>query len=236
LPGNVVERPAGTGGSQPEQDARGWREAPDVQPAIDEESDDRAGSVQVLDVFTHLRTFVDLGLEVVIDGGQLLVHRLDFFQAGLQFLDCNLQLGVVGREFEAGRPKRFARPFELRDPAAKFLPESPAFLRTVFGSGAFIVRRLPRLLGRRHRLQDDQAECGSDAGLPMWNHPDVDRAALLQVSPLPDHRNAPGLHRHARPGGLQQCRAQLQAQVRMDVRHQRRAWCAGCVNHELPGT
>ena len=79
------------------------RVALDAQLAVEEDRRDLGRRDQVLQVVVDLAGLVDLDLQLVVDGGQLLVHRLELFLAGLELFGRGAQLLVDGLQFLVGR-------------------------------------------------------------------------------------------------------------------------------------
>ncbi len=107
--GDVEQRAAGIVADHVE-DVPGTRGEPlDAHLAVDEDRGDVGGGDQVLQVVVDLAGLVDLALELVVDGGELFVDRLQLFLAGFQllggraqFLVDRLQLLVGGAQFLGG--------------------------------------------------------------------------------------------------------------------------------------
>ncbi|MEZ5410051.1 MAG: hypothetical protein R2761_18625 [Acidimicrobiales bacterium] len=94
--GEVGERPAPVGVDDVEDLAHRRGEADDPQRPVEEQRGDVGGREQVLEVAGQHAQLLHLVPVLLVEGGQLLVHRLELLFRGLQLLHGGTQL-LVGR-------------------------------------------------------------------------------------------------------------------------------------------
>ena len=91
------------------------REAADPAFAVEDEDRDVDGGQQVQEIAVDLADLLIAAVELVVDGGQLLVGRLQLFLRRLQLLVHALELFVPGDQLLVGRAEIVVRPAVLLD-------------------------------------------------------------------------------------------------------------------------
>ena len=97
--GDVQQRPPDVGDQQVEQGRGLRREALELHVAVDEDGADLGRVHQILQIVVELGAVLHAQRELGVDGGELLVDRLQFLAAGLQLLGGRAQFLVDGLQF-----------------------------------------------------------------------------------------------------------------------------------------
>ena len=222
----VGQRPADIARHHPEQRHRHRRVARDAQVPVQEQGGDGGRVHQVLQVAVGVREFVDLGLELPVDGDEFLVDGLQFlaaatqcFHGGPQGLVAGLQFVVAGGEFahrDRVPPHRLAQlRAQLRDLAVEF-------------GGARMLGRRPQRDGvglRRGRAEQYQVQQRRAAA--QRHHAQQERGGVGQ--------GHAGLDRPGTVGGPEQRGAQFDPQRRLHQSQQVVVGLAGGVLQVAPG-
>ncbi len=97
----VGQRPADVAGDEMEDRHRRRREQDDAQLAVEQDGGDRCRCHQVLQVGVAARELVNVALQRLVDGGQLLDDGLQFLAAGVVDHVAEVFLGRVRRRLDA---------------------------------------------------------------------------------------------------------------------------------------
>ena len=112
---DVAQGPSGIGRSQVEHVRRRCRKPLDAQIRIEEDRGDIGAHQQVGEVVVHGSELVHLLLELLVQRGQLFVHRLQLLLRGGQLLVGRLQFLVHGEDFFVGGLQLLVAGLELLD-------------------------------------------------------------------------------------------------------------------------
>ena len=122
--GEIGERPADIGGDDPEQRFCRRREEADVEIAVEEQRRDAGAVEDVLQIVGRVALPFQRFLKLAVEGGELLVERLQFFLRGYQLLIGGLELLVDRHRFFVDRRLLGIGDLEVADGAVQFLAGS----------------------------------------------------------------------------------------------------------------
>ena len=126
--GEVGKRPADVGRDDAEMRFHRRREEADVQIAVEEDRRDIGAVEDVLQVVGRHALLLHGLVKLAVEGGQLLVERLQFFLGGQQLLIGRLEFLVDRQGLFVDRLLLFAGNFEVADGALQLRPRGFEFV------------------------------------------------------------------------------------------------------------